>query len=83
MAYQVIIAESARKQIERLNNTFQVKIYFALTELADNPFAGKKLKGEYKDYWSYRVWQYRILYKIHKRELVVWVVKVGHRQGIY
>jgi len=83
MAYQIIIAKSAQKEIEKLNNVFQIKIQLALAQLAINPFIGKKLEGEYKDSWSYRVWPYRILYKIRKRELEVWIVKVGHRQGIY
>ena len=83
MAYQIIIAGSAQKQIEKLNNVFQTKIRYALLQLADDPYIGKKLEGEYKGLWSYRVWPYRILYKIRKRELVVWVLKVGHRQGVY
>jgi mRNA interferase RelE/StbE len=83
MAYQIIISRSAKKQIEKLNNVFQTKIRFTLTQLAIDPFAGKKLKGEYSDLWSYRVWPYRILYKIQKHELTVWIIKVGHHQGIY
>ena len=83
MAYQVIIAKCAEKQIESLSNVFQTKIRYALIQLATDPYSGKKLEGEYKGLWSYRVWPYRILYKIRKHELAVWVIKVGHRQGIY
>lgn len=83
MAYQIIIAGSARKQIEKLNSNFQTKIKYALIQMTNDPYVGKKLQGEYKGLWSYRVWPYRILYKIRKHELAIWVIKIGHRQGIY
>jgi len=54
-----------------------------LDEIALDPFVGKKLKGEYENQYSYRVWPYRIIYEIRKNELVVLVIRVGHRQGVY
>lgn len=36
-----------------------------------------------KNEWSLRVWPYRIIYQIKNKELVILIIKVGHRQGIY
>ena len=52
-------------------------------ELAQNPDLGKKLEGELRDFYSLRVWPYRIIYQIIKNELIVFVVQIKHRQGVY
>jgi len=54
-----------------------------LAVLAENPHAGKKLKGEYKDFYSIRAWPYRVIYYIHKKEVLIIVVRISHRQGAY
>ncbi len=59
------------------------RVLAVLSVIAQNPYAGKKLKGVRADQWSMRVWPYRVIYMIHKKELVIFVVDVGHRQGIY
>jgi len=41
----------------------------------------KKLKG--RAAWRVRVGDYRIIYEIHDRELVVIVVTIGHRREVY
>ena len=51
--------------------------------LRENPFAGKRLEGEFEGTWSLRVWPYRILYTIHQEIVTVTVLRVGHRQGVY
>ncbi len=55
----------------------------AFTSILFNPFVGKKMRGEYEKHYTYRVWPYRIIYQINKNELLILVVSVGHRQGIY
>lgn len=51
---------------------------------ADDPRKfGKALSGTLRDFWRYRVGDYRILVKIEDENLVVLVVQVGHRSRIY
>lgn len=83
MKYQVILPKKVQKDLEKIDSRFLPKIQEALKLLAQEPFCGKKLEGERKGQWSYRVWPYRIIYEIHKHELVVLIVRIGHRQGIY
>ena len=54
-----------------------------LNILSKDPFSGKKLEGELKGKYSIRAWPYRIVYQILKNELIVLVVDIGHRQGVY
>jgi mRNA interferase RelE/StbE len=51
---------------------------------ADNPRRfGKRLAGDLSHLWRYRVGDYRILVSIRDDVLLVLVVAVGHRKGIY
>ena len=43
---------------------------------------GKPLRGT-KSGWRYRVGSYRIVVSIVKDALIINVVRVGHRQGVY
>ncbi len=83
MRYQVVVPKKVRKELDRIDHRYRLKILAAFVVLASDPFFGKKLEGEFKGRWSYRVWSYRIIYRIRRRELVVLVLNVGHRQGIY
>jgi len=83
MQYQVIVPSRVQKDLARIGSRFQTRITAALVVLARDPYVGKKLKGDREGDWSYRVWPYRILYRIKKERLIVLVVRIGHRQGIY
>jgi len=52
-------------------------------EASDNPrFTGKALKGNDKE-WRYRVGDYRLVCEIKDRELIVWLIRIGHRREVY
>ena len=50
-------------------------------EANPRPTDVKKLKG--RSAWRVCVGDYRIIYEIHDRELLVIVVTVGHRREVY
>jgi len=43
----------------------------------------KPLSGKYKALWSYRVGNYRIICRFDEGAMVVLVLEIGHRGGIY
>jgi mRNA interferase RelE/StbE len=52
--------------------------------IAENPCDfGKPLRGDKFGFWCYRVRDYRIICRLEDRNLVVFVVEVGHRSTIY
>lgn len=81
--YTVVIKKKAKKEIECLPEYDQERVYRALLELGETPFAGKRLDGEYQGVWSLRVWPYRILYTIHRQTVTVVVLRVQHRKDVY
>lgn len=83
MAYQIILKPSALKELKKLENKDQNKIFRALNHLSLDPYSGKKLSGKYEDFYSIRVWPFRIIYTIVKKEKTIVITKIGHRQGVY
>ena len=52
--------------------------------MALNPIMfGKPLSANLKGFWRYRVEDYRIICDVRDKELVVLVVKIGHRSKVY
>lgn len=54
------------------------------TYLAQDPLNhGEPLSYEYQGLYRYRFSDYRIIYEAKEKELVILIVKVGHRRKIY
>lgn len=52
--------------------------------MMDNPRTlGKALKGGFGDFWRYRVGDYRVICSIEDKNVMVLVVRVGHRSDVY
>lgn len=84
MSYTVKIASKAQKELKKVSPPYQKNIVKAIKELALNPMpvGVKKLKGQINQY-RVRVADYRIIYEVHGTEMIILVVKVGHRRSIY
>jgi mRNA interferase RelE/StbE len=82
--YEVLIARSAEKQLKKLPAQVQRKIAAVIMSLAidPRPYGTKKLTGTVNSY-RVRVGDYRVIYDIYEREIVVSVLKIGHRRDIY
>ena len=55
----------------------------AIDSIANNPYSGKALLGNLKGYWSYRLRDYRIIYEIEDKRLLVFIEKIAHRRESY
>ena len=76
-------AERGLRQIAKGEPALYVRVVQTIDDLGHDPFQGKALKGELKGRYSYRVGSYRIVYAIQHRELLIIIIDVGHRKGIY
>ena len=81
--YKVFIKPSAVKEIESLPKKDRSRIIQKIRGLAADPRPPgcEKLTGE--DKYRIRQGSYRIVYSITGKELIVIVVKVGHRRDVY
>ena len=83
MTYRILYTEEAARRIGRLDKVVKDRIAKAIVRLSEKPELGKHLTGLLSDRWSYRVGDWRILYKIRRKELVILVLTVGHRRDVY
>ena len=84
-SYSVLIKPSAAKEIEAVDQKKdRQRIVAAIHSLAHSPRQPgcEKLAGE-DDRYRVRVGRYRIIYSVRDGELLVVVVRVGHRKDVY
>ena len=82
-AKSLVLANRVDKILAKLPIHIQKKILKNLELIKGNPIAGIKLHGELKNYFKYRVGDYRIVYSFDSEKSVVTIVKIEHRQGVY
>ncbi len=82
--YAVILADSARRELERLPAQTVQRILHAVTELRDNsrPLGSKKIVGSESTY-RIRVGQYRVIYEVDDHQRIVLVTRIRHRKDAY
>jgi mRNA interferase RelE/StbE len=88
MAYSVELAESADRELGKLDTQHRKRILKFLqqrvTKLDDPRSMGEALHGsQLGEFWKYRVGDYRLICKIEDDRLVVLVLRIGHRREIY
>ena len=83
MAWEIKLEKKAERELAKVPPQYQKRILTALPIIATDPFIGKKLEGELSGLYSYRLWPYRIIYKIYKKFLLIVIIHIGHRQGVY
>lgn len=83
--YQLLYKESARKNLMDLDSQIALVIEKKLDTLITGAESLdiKKMKGFTTPTYRLRHGQYRIIYEIYNKEIIVLVVAVGHRQSIY
>jgi mRNA interferase RelE/StbE len=82
-AYKIFFKKSVQKDFDAIPKKDLKKILKRIETLTEDtrPPGCEKLTGQQR--YRLRQGRYRILYSIQDDELTVWVVKVGHRKGIY
>ena len=83
--YSLRIKPSAVREIEAVTSQQdRQRIVARIQTLAEDPRPPgcEKLSGQ-RDRYRVREGRYRIVYSIEDRDLVVYVVKVGHRRDVY
>ncbi|OGX15211.1 MAG: hypothetical protein A2166_00270 [Omnitrophica WOR_2 bacterium RBG_13_41_10] len=84
--YNIEISPIASKFLERFeksNKNISQRIVRAIDSLKIKPFIGKKLIGELANFRSLRVGEYRIIYIIIEKRVLIQVVKIAHRREVY
>jgi len=87
MTYKLLFLKEAVEEFKKLDKAIQRIIKEKLELLAQNPQALrnniKPLKEEYKGLYRLRVGNYRVIYKVDNDQLIILVIRIGHRGNIY
>ena len=79
-----MIDDKVIKDLKQIDKFWQNKIIEVIkTKLIENPYIGKPLVGNLSPYYRLRVADCRIVYEINEGEVVVIVIKIGHRKDVY
>lgn len=83
MKYKVKLKKSATKQLRKLDKKQIERILIKIYLLADNPYpnGAEQLTGQKA--FRIRVGDYRVIYEVHNKQLLVQVIRLGHRKEVY
>lgn len=81
--YQIVIEKQAERQLRRLPRDAERRVSDAITALRKDPrpHGAKKLVGA--EAWRIRIGDYRVVYEIRDRQLVILVVRIAHHRDVY
>lgn len=82
--YKILYKKSVDKDLRKLSSPIRVQIVKKIQLLAVNPMPKgiTKLRGS-TDLYRLRHSDYRIIYRINGKELIILIIKVGHRKDVY
>jgi mRNA interferase RelE/StbE len=84
LAYHIEFTPRAERDFKSLDGSVRGRIKRRIDALSENPFPSgiKKIEGE-EELYRLRVGDYRILYQVKGKILLVLIVGIGHRRDIY
>ncbi|MCF6346532.1 MAG: type II toxin-antitoxin system RelE/ParE family toxin [Thiomicrorhabdus sp.] len=87
MTWEVKYEEHVAKSLKKIDPVIRKRIKNFIEERlihAENPKEiGEPLKGILNEYWRWRVGDYRIIGEIHENDIIIVILKVGHRRKVY
>jgi mRNA interferase RelE/StbE len=83
-SYTITWRKSTKKDLRRIPEADVREIVLAVEDLAGNPFPNGSINMTgTQNVYRIRVGNYRVIYEIYGGELVVEVIRVGHRKDVY
>ena len=73
----------SKKEFVKIYNKIKTYVY---PQLRINPFFGKnikKLKGEFKDVYRYRIGEYRLFYQVDEKQILIFIMDMVKRKDAY
>ncbi|HSH79776.1 MAG TPA: type II toxin-antitoxin system RelE/ParE family toxin [Herpetosiphonaceae bacterium] len=83
MSYTLVIGRDAQRALARIHDPDYGRILTAIQALVNDPRPRGCKKLRNRDAWRIRIGNYRVIYEINDRALVVTVVDVGNRRDVY
>jgi mRNA-degrading endonuclease RelE of RelBE toxin-antitoxin system len=79
--FELVFTREFVKRLKRLDREEQIRILRDLKILEEKPFAGKQLVGRLSEVMSFRVGEYRVIYQISEKTIIIRTV--SRREQVY
>ncbi len=82
--YRIEFLKTAKKELAKLPKQIQRRIAIKIDSLLLDPYPPDSQKLKSGDgLFRIRVGNYRVLYRLEDDQLVILVIKIGHRRDVY
>ena len=85
--WKIEFSPKADKDLEKIDHTSKKEIRNYLNKrvlkLEHPKQVGKPLRKDLKGLWRYRIGKFRIICDIQEDKLIILVIKIGERDGVY
>ncbi|MFC2171808.1 type II toxin-antitoxin system RelE/ParE family toxin [Acidobacteriota bacterium] len=84
MTYQIVLRPAAKRNLKRLPKEVQIRVSKRISQLRSDPRppGAEKLEGAEQTY-RIRIGDYRVLYEIHKKKVLIVIIRIRHRGDVY
>ncbi len=84
MRYKIEYLEEVFEQLAKIPKNLRNTIIHAINErLTENPLRFKPLSYNWGGFFRMRVGNYRVIYQVQKKDVIVLIVKIDTRGNIY
>lgn len=85
--WKFIFVKQAEKEFDKLHPQVKQRIRdflrYRINEVKHPMDVAEKMTGPYRTFWRFRIGGYRLICKIHEKEILIVVTEIGGRGGIY
>jgi len=81
--YNLLFSKEAEDFLKKLDKEIRLRILKKFDSLKESPELGKPLTVNLAGLWSLRIGDYRAIYQIDNNQLLIFVIKIGHRKNVY
>jgi mRNA interferase RelE/StbE len=81
--YKILFSKEAEDFLRKSDKNLAERITKKIISLSENPRAGLPLTANLAGLWKLRVGDYRVVYRIKDQELLILIIRIGHRKNVY
>ena len=83
MTYNVVFSPTSVKQLSKLPESISKRIIRKIYSIRDEPGSFCEPLTDHQGLYKLRTGDYRIIMRISKNELTIFVLRVGNRKNVY
>jgi mRNA interferase RelE/StbE len=82
--YRLEVTATAERQLKKIGREDRIRILRSISHLANEPRPDgcRKMSG-YDAVYRIRAGDYRVIYEIDGKKIVIVILKIGHRKDVY